>query len=436
MNHVTCIVLAGGEGKRFWPLSNNKVLFPFFGKPLFDFSVRDVLPKEIDNIVIVASPGTKEYYEKISLPVKHTVVVQEQSLGMADAVLKTKDSVAAHTPLLIVIADDVSDVSLYTDLLKTVEKSQAFGVMPGWKADRYYDFGYLVLDDDRVTAIKEKPGEGNEPSSYVYIGGQYISDSSILFEELEKTKSENDDVFEKALSSLMQTHEFIMHPYAGADATLKFPWNVLEVMDQLFLRLKSHRGKNVVIRSNVVIEGDVYIDDDVKILKIQRLLVLLHRPGSIIGNNNMIRQSHIGDGCVTGFNTDITRSYIGDVCRFHMNYIGDSVLEGDITLGGGAMLANLRLDGGKIASLVKGEKCNTEKNKLGSIIGTGVRIGANTTIMPGVKIGKDSLISSGIVIDRDIPNSSFVKGVTNYTIVANKNTPSPLSRDEFKKKLV
>ncbi|MEK7592243.1 MAG: hypothetical protein AAB508_02495, partial [Patescibacteria group bacterium] len=59
-----------------------------------------------------------------------------------------------------------------------------------------------------------------------------------------------------------------------------------------------------------------------------------------------------------------------------------------------------------------------------------------TTIMPGVKIGKDSLISSGIVIDRDIPNSSFVKGVTNYTIVANKNTPSPLSRDEFKKKLV
>ena len=97
-------------------------------------------------------------------------MVQEQSLGMADAVLKTKDSVAAHTPLLIVIADDVSDVSLYTDLLKTVEKSQAFGVMPGWKADRYYDFGYLVLDDDRVTAIKENQArEMNQVHMYILV---------------------------------------------------------------------------------------------------------------------------------------------------------------------------------------------------------------------------------------------------------------------------
>ena len=37
MNHVTCIVLAGGEGKRFWPLSNNKVLFPFSANPFSIF---------------------------------------------------------------------------------------------------------------------------------------------------------------------------------------------------------------------------------------------------------------------------------------------------------------------------------------------------------------------------------------------------------------
>ncbi|MBI5613829.1 NTP transferase domain-containing protein [Candidatus Gottesmanbacteria bacterium] len=435
-NNVTCVVLAGGEGKRFWPLLTNKVLFPFFGKPLFDYSVRDVLPKEVDNVVIVARPSTKVVYESLTLPVKHSVVVQEQPLGMADALLQSKEFLPKHTPILIAIADDVADPLLFSELLKTAAKKNAFGVIPGWKVETYHDLGYLVLDGERVTSIVEKPSEGNEPSSYVYISGQYISDCTILFDQIEKISSEKDDVFEKAVSRLMEKNLFVMHPYSGSDATLKLPWHVLDVMDQLFLRVKSHRGKNVVIKSNVVIEGEVYIDDDVKIYENTKIVgpAYIGR-GTIVGNNNMIRHSHIGAGCVTGFNTDITRSYVGDSCWFHMNYIGDSVLESEITLGGGAMLANLRLDDGEIRSEVKGEMKKTQKNKLGSIIGRGVRIGANTTIMPGIKIGKGTLISSGLVIDRDIPDGSFVKGITNYTIVSNKDAVHPLSRDEFKKKL-
>lgn len=436
MNHVTCVVLAGGEGKRFWPLSTKKELFPFFGKPLFDYSAREVLPKEVDNVIIVASPETKEYYEKISLPVKHTVVVQEKSLGMADALQKTKVLLQAHTPLLIVIADDVSDPLLFSQMLKTAQKKNAFGVIPGWKVEKYHDFGYLVLDGERVTSILEKPGEGNEPSSFVYISGLYISDSTMLFDHIEKVVSVKDDVFEKAISNLMENNVFIMHPYTGTDATLKLPWHVLDVMDQLFLRLKSHRGKNVVIKSNVIIEGEVYIDDDVKIYENTKIVGPAYiGKGTIIGNSNVIRHSHIGEGCVTGFNTDIVRSYVGDSCWFHMNYIGDSVLEGEITLGGGAMLANLRLDDGEIHSEVKGEMKKTQKNKLGSVMGRGVRIGANTTIMPGIKIGKNTHISSGLVIDRDIPDGSFVKGITSFTIVKNRDAVRPLSRDEFKKKL-
>ena len=41
---------------------------------------------------------------------------------------------------------------------------------------------------------------------------------------------------------------------------------------------------------------------------------------------------------MTGFNTDITRSYIGDNCWFHSNYIGDSVLEGNVSMGSGAAI--------------------------------------------------------------------------------------------------
>jgi bifunctional N-acetylglucosamine-1-phosphate-uridyltransferase/glucosamine-1-phosphate-acetyltransferase GlmU-like protein len=258
----------------------------------------------------------------------------------------------------------------------------------------------------------------------------------VLFDEIEKTESDTDDVFEKAVSVLMKNHVFMMHPYKGEDATLKYPWHVLDMMDQLFPYIRSHTGKNAVIHPSVIIKGEVYIDDDVKILEHTKIVGPAYiGKGSIIGNNNIIRSSHIGAGCVTGFNTDITRSYIGDSCWFHMNYIGDSVLESEVTLGAGAILTNLRLDDGEIYSVVKGMRKNTGRSKLGSIIGKRVRIGSNVTLMPGVKIGKDTHIASGLVVDRDIPDGSFVKSVTQYSVVANNVLDRPLSREDFKKKL-
>ena len=47
---------------------------------------------------------------------------------------------------------------------------------------------------------------------------------------------------------------------------------------------------------------------------------------------------------------------------------------------------------------------NSKRTKLGAIIGSHVRIGVNTSIMPGIKIGTNSMIGAGLRIDRDIPD--------------------------------
>ncbi len=156
-------------------------------------------------------------------------------------------------------------------------------------------------------------------------------------------------------------------------------------------------------------------------------------PDTIIGNNNIIRQSHIAGGCVTGFNTDITRSYIGDACWFHSNYIGDSVLEGNVSMGSGSVLANLRLDEGTIWSEVGGTRINTMRTKLGTIIGRDVRIGVNTSVMPGVKIGSQSFIGAGTIIDKDISDASFCMAKSTYTLTKNHHDVGLGHRDEFKK---
>jgi NDP-sugar pyrophosphorylase family protein len=180
----------------------------------------------------------------------------------------------------------------------------------------------------------------------------------------------------------------------------------------------------------------VYIEDDVRILENTKITGPAYiGKGTIIGNNNIIRQSYIGAGCVTGFNSDITRSYVGDSCWFHSNYIGDSVLEGNVSMGSGAALANLRLDDGDILSNVNNEPTLTGRNKLGACIGKDVRIGVNASIMPGVKIGRGSFVGSGVVLDADIPEDTFCVVKQSHVTLRNKKNVASVQRDEFKKQL-
>lgn len=44
------------------------------------------------------------------------------------------------------------------------------------------------------------------------------------------------------------------------------------------------------------------------------------------------------------------------------------------------------------------------------VIGDGVLIGANTTILPGITIGNDAVVSAGTLVHKDVPEGSFVGG--------------------------
>jgi UDP-N-acetylglucosamine diphosphorylase / glucose-1-phosphate thymidylyltransferase / UDP-N-acetylgalactosamine diphosphorylase / glucosamine-1-phosphate N-acetyltransferase / galactosamine-1-phosphate N-acetyltransferase len=432
---LVAVVLAGGVGKRFWPLSCNKVLFPWFGKPFIEYSVKHVLPKEVSRVVIITNNENHSVISSQSFHIPSVTVIQPRALGMGDALLRAASELN-DVALLILNGDELSDASMISEVVSKGRNSEAFGVIPGLKVDSYKSLGYLVVDGENVMDIIEKPGAGNEPSQFVAMLGHYIADSNILLEELKHTVSNQDDVYEKALSILMKRYHFVMQMHKGSFASLKYPWHVLDVNDELLRQLSSHRGKNVEIKSDVLIEGDVYIDDGVKIYEHTKIVGPCYiGKGTVIGNNNIIRQSHIGANCVTGFNTDITRSYVGDNCWFHSNYIGDSVLEENISLGSGAVLANLRLDDGEIHSFHQDEQVPSGRNKLGAIIGKNVRIGVNASIMPGIKIGKNTFIGSGVVIDKDIEDEMYCVVKNTYTILRNNHSGVLKERTEFKKQL-
>ncbi|MEK7543815.1 MAG: sugar phosphate nucleotidyltransferase [Patescibacteria group bacterium] len=428
------VILAGGEGKRYWPIQTSKSMIPFLGESFLIHNLNRLKLTGITDVIVVIHPQDKETYSHLSASgLTIRTVEQPAPNGMAGGVLAAAPLLEGK-PCFIMNATDLVEEKVYEEL-----KGQIGGesiVLVGIKMKQYFPMGYFVMREQNVVGVVEKPGEGKEPSDFGNLVFHYFPDSDRFVELLRTTKSEQDDIYEKALNELLKDGTAEVVPYEGYWYPTKYPWHMLDIMDQLLKEVSDFRGKNVEIKKNVVIEGPVYLGDNVKIFENTKIVGPCYiGDNTVIGNNNIIRHSQIGSGCVTGFNTDITRSYIGDNCWFHSNYVGDSVLEGDISMGSGNVLANLRLDEGDICSIVKGERVNAKRTKLGAIIGRHVRIGVNTSIMPGVKIGSNSMVGAGLIVDRDIPDGSFVTGGTSIAVTNNSRTIAP-TRDSFKKKLL
>lgn len=432
---TTLVVLAAGVGKRFWPFTTDKNVFPFMGKTFFEYAFPKTLPPEINRCVIVTNSDNQGLFSRMHLPVPHTVVLQEKPTGMAGAILAAKKEISGKR-ILVTIADDLADHDRLDTMMNAV-RPDIFGILTVWKPATYFPGGYVVFREGIPVGIMEKPGEGKAPSDVVYFGGQYIEDADALLRAISAVKTDTDDVYEQALTALMKAHRFSTVTYDKEFVSLKYPWHVLDVMEYVFRHdFKPGKGKAVDIRNNVIIEGPVYLGNNVRIFENTKIVGPVYiGDNTIIGNGNIIRESYIGSNCVTGFNTDIARSYIGEGCWFHSNYIGDSVLEGDVSLGSGTILANLRLDEGDIASTVSGKRVSAARTKLGACIGKHVRIGVNVSTMPGVKIGSDSMVGAGVVVDADIPNQSFCIRQSDMVIKKNKRAVVSGNREQYRTKI-
>jgi len=431
--NLIAVLLAAGEGKRFWPITTGKSIVRIFDKPVIEHILESLRIAGVENAIVVTGHQDEHVIRSVDIPgMSLETVMQERPTGMADALLAAKDVIGSR-PCLIMNASDMVDDVLYEGLLKEMDDHD--GLVVGKRMSSHFSGGYLTVKNDRLVSIIEKPEAGREPSDLVNLVFHYFPDPADFFKMLESTQSKNDDVYEKALTAYAVDHTVRVIAYDGPWQSLKYPWHILDTADMLLGRIEYHKGKDVVIKKNVCIEGPVYIEDGVRIFENSKIQGPCYiGKNTIIGNNCIVRASHIGANCVVGFNCDIARSYIGDNCWFHSNYVGDSVLEGNISMGAGACLANLRLDDGAIVSVVHKIKIPTGRNKLGAMIGRGVRIGVNASVMPGVKIGKNSFIGSGVVLDRDLPEDSFCLAKPGYTVTKNIKC-APASREVFKKKL-
>ncbi len=423
MKDITIVCLAGGDSERFWPL-NDKNSLPFLGKPLLYQTIAQFSKFGFQNIVVVVNHNNELLLHRLKNDFRDlnlSFILQKDPRGQAGAIISAKGKIQGKK-ILVVNASDIYEDLLLSAFVKEL-KTNPKGIVTGITQDAYFPGGYLTLSGNKIVSIVEKPAPEKRPSNITTMVFYYFQNADFLLSAISKINSSADDIFEQSLNLLLKKGlDFKFLHYKGFFGYLKYPWHVLNIASYYLDKVKRTNGKGVIIEKSAIISDNVFLEDGVRVLENAKIVgpAYIGR-GTIIGNNVLIRESMIGENCVVGNGCEIARSYIGNNCWFHTNYIGDSVIRSNVSMGSGTVLANFRLDEGSIKSKIAGQLLDSEKVKLGAIIGDNTRIGVNASIMPGVKIGRNCFLGAGVVLDKDLPDNKYctlIKG--NYLVEDNK----------------
>lgn len=211
MKNVMAMILAGGEGKRLWPLTADraKPAVPFGGKyRIIDFVLNNFINSEIFQIKILTQfksdslnkhitrgwPMSPIYGHYIDLVPAQMRTGSTWYQGTADAIYQNKNLIEDENPELVCVfgGDHIYKMDIRQMLalhrLKKADLTIAAIPVPSAKAT---GFGVIEIDNDyRVIGWEEKPEAPKEipgrPGWSLCSMGNYIFKRDVILEELDK----------------------------------------------------------------------------------------------------------------------------------------------------------------------------------------------------------------------------------------------------------
>ncbi len=393
------VIMAAGESSRFWPINHrHKSLFKLMGRPLICHTLESLNKAGIKEVIIIQKPikdvenELKKYKLPTSLKVKYVIQKKPQGTGHA---LKSAENFLKDK-FLVLNGDDLygqKDIkkclSKFPSLLVKDVKNQA-------------NFGVIVPRKNCVQGIAEK---SKRPPSSLANAGCYFIPKSILKEKIEKSPRGEYEITDYIRRLAKETKLYFFK--AQDWIPLSYAWNLLEVNEYFLKSLKTKIAgkveKNcylkppVVIERGTIVKSDAYIEGPVYIGKNCQI-----RPHSFLRPF-----TSLGENCVVGQAVELKNSIIGDNSKIgHLSYVPDSVIAENCNLGAGTILADLRFNGKNIQVTVKGRLIDTQRRKLGAIMGKGVKIGINSSLMPGVLLGSDAVIGPHSLVKENVKDNA------------------------------
>jgi len=399
---LKAVILAAGEGRRCRPLTQtrSKVMLPVGNRPFMEHVIDALAKNGIRDLYIVVGyqkERVMDYFEDgLDFGVDISYLEQNELLGTAHALGKAEEYIDG--PFLVVNGDNLIDSRAVSELIAARGDNVILAALRRHSGD----YGVLMVEQDRVKGIVEKPGR---PCSGILNTGAYKF-SPTIFRAIHKTPLSERGSYEltETISQMIAEGEEIV-PLIGkgvwADAI--FAWDLLhanamalglkdaeiegEVEDGARIKGPVDVGEGSVIRSGSYLVGPVSIGEDCDI-----------GPGTVI-----LPSTSIGDSARIGPHSEIRNSIIMSDAR-----IGSGAIVSDSVVGASSILGDLvAVESGPCVVEVEEAFLRAE---FGAILSDNVTAGARVMVHAGTVVGSGARIDSGCAIRGQIERESRVMG--------------------------
>lgn len=196
-----------------------------------------------------------------------------------------------------------------------------------------------------------------------------------------------------------------------------YPWEVLPDISDFIIEL----GNTLSEKEYDMPEENVWISKTANVAKTAYI-----KGPAIICENAEIRHcafirgnAIIGKNTVVGNSTELKNVILFDNVQVpHYNYVGDSILGYKAHMGAGSLTSNVKSDKKNVVikNNVTGEAIETNRKKVGAMLGDFVEIGCGSVLNPGSVIGKNTNIYPLSSVRGVVPENSIFKDSNNVII--------------------
>ena len=441
MSDLHVVVLAAGKGTRM-KSQLPKVLHKIGGLTIIERVIRTAAALQPASITMVVGHGAGEVKRSLAKRTRLQFVTQEQQLGTGHALLQTRPFLEGKSGTVVLLSGDAPLLSVDSvkALLATHQEAGAAATVITATFPRPFGYGRIVRTSGKISKIVEERDTTAAQKAITEINsGIYAFDLAPLFAALDSIGTANKQgeyylpdliaiyrkqkraiatwtvqradeirginsraelgevttmVRQQKNEELMAAGVTLIDPattYVDADVvvgpdTVIYPCVFLEGNTKIGGACEIHSGARIVnstIGDRVCVRNHTVVTDSTV------------EAGAVLGPFAHIRPgSKVGEDAHIGNFVELKKTDMGKGAKAnHLAYLGDATIGPKTNVGAGTITCNY-----------DGEK------KHQTVIGAGVFVGSNSTLVAPLTLADGSYIAAGSAVTTDVPAGALAIG--------------------------